>query len=728
MAPAKAEQKEIELSDSEDDNSLEENDDDYLSDTPLDIEPNYPELNDSMDSVIIITTLPKVPQAKIEKLSKVILKLVSRVGNLATFPENDYTGMIMPFDSKTSNLTCGFAFVEYETAEEALQAKKVLEGYKFDKNHTLQVFAYDDARGLEGMSDEDFVQPEPAPFVPRSSTSSWLLDDAQRDQFVIREGRETVVCWNDGVKLAPVVDYDGHREKAAGVVWCEYYVQFSPKGSYLATLVPNKGVIVWGGEKYEKLGRFPASGVQFVVFSPQEDYILTCNNKKDDNSAVKIFHIASGKLLRAFGMFPKGFEDSDKSAPPPFHWSHDDKYLARMGKDLISIYETPSMKLLEQKSLLTNGILEFQWSPKANIIAYWAPEIKNAPAHVDIISIPSREKLRQKNLFNVTSCSMVWQDEGEFLAVKVTRHTKSKKTLYNNLELFRMNDKGLPVEMLEIKDAVMALAWESRGSRFAMIHAESPTSPKVNVSFYDMMKKQDLPKKKDKSVKNSAPSIIAELHMIETLEGKQCNSLFWSPAGGVILLAALGDVAASGSLEFYDLSDKTTVIKEHYRANAVTWDPSGRTVATMVSQPIEGGHFKYAMDNGYTLWSFQGKQLSQKNYEHFYQFQWRPRQNILSKQKIQTEVKKNLKKYERQFDAADKERNWRKKLHETKAKRILRSKFRSRLGRLTEFYDSQKEERMRLTGGYDSDDESQYVFKDVTREIILEENTRSVPI
>merc|ERR1719469_622133 len=118
-----------------------------------------------MDSVIIITTLPKVPQAKIEKLSKVILKLVSRVGNLATFPENDYTGMIMPFDSKTSNLTCGFAFVEYETAEEALQAKKVLEGYKFDKNHTLQVFAYDDARGLEGMSDEDFVQPEPAPFV-----------------------------------------------------------------------------------------------------------------------------------------------------------------------------------------------------------------------------------------------------------------------------------------------------------------------------------------------------------------------------------------------------------------------------------------------------------------------------------------------------------------------------------------------------------------------------------
>lgn len=625
----------------------------------------------------------------------------------------------MPYNSE-KNTSCGFAFVEYETVEDAMKAKQVLEGYKFDKNHLLQVFEYNDAPRLAELTDEEFVQPEPAPFVPKPNTTSWLLDEAQRDQFVIREGRETVVYWNDGIKLNPVVDYDGHREKAAGVVWCEYYVQFSPKGSYFATLVPNKGVIVWGGEKYEKLGRFPASGVQFVVFSPQENYLLTCNNKKDDKNAIKIFHIASGKLLRAFPMYPKGMEE--EALPPPFQWSHDDKYIARKGKDLISIYETPTMKLLEQKSLLANGIVEFQWSPKQNVIAYWAPEEAkgNSPAHVDLISIPSRQKLRQKNLFNVTSCSMVWQDEGDFLAVKVTRHTKSKKTLYNNLELFRMKDKGLPVEMLDIKDAVMALAWEPRGSRFAMIHAESPTSSKVSVSFYDMMKTQEK--------KKGGPTIIPELHQVETLEGRQCNCIFWSPAGGVILLAALGDCAASGALEFYDLASKTSLLKEHYRANAVTWDPSGRTVATIVSQPIEGGHFKYAMDNGYILWSFQGKQLSQKSYEHFYQFQWRPREKILSKQKIQTEVLKNLKKYERQFDAADKERSMQKRLHETKGKRVLRGRFRARMNRLREFYNGQKEERLRLLGGYDSEDEGNYVVRDFTREITLEETSKSVPI
>ena len=43
-----------------DEESIEENDEDYLSDTPLDVNPTYPNLDDNMDSVIIITNLPEV--------------------------------------------------------------------------------------------------------------------------------------------------------------------------------------------------------------------------------------------------------------------------------------------------------------------------------------------------------------------------------------------------------------------------------------------------------------------------------------------------------------------------------------------------------------------------------------------------------------------------------------------------------------------------------------------
>eukprot|EP00571_Detonula_confervacea_P011392 CAMPEP_0172302166 /NCGR_PEP_ID=MMETSP1058-20130122/3911_1 /TAXON_ID=83371 /ORGANISM="Detonula confervacea, Strain CCMP 353" /LENGTH=719 /DNA_ID=CAMNT_0013012549 /DNA_START=61 /DNA_END=2220 /DNA_ORIENTATION=- len=694
--------------------------DGYFSDAPLEPEPKYAPLETKFDRCVVITNLPKIPGAKYEKLSKVILKLVSRIGNLAAYEgTDDFTGFFMPQAEDGSTVGC--AFVEYDTAGDAKKAIEVLQDYKFDKNHALQVTLYERASNLAEVEEGEFQQPEPEPFKERSNTMSWLEDSCQRDQFAIREGKETKVYWNDG-RGDPIVDYDGAREKKAGVNWCDYYVNWSPKGSYFATLVPSKGVILWGGKNFEKLGRFAAPGVDFLVFSPQENYVLTNNNNRNDPQAIKVFSIQSGKCLRTFPLYPKDFLDpslseSEKSniPPPPFQWSHDDQYLARMGKDLISVFETPSMKLLDKRSLAADGIHEFQFSPKANIIAYWAPEHKNQPAHVDIIEIPSRKKLRQKNLFNVSLCSMVWQEGGEYLGVKVTRHTKSKKTLYNNLELFRVNEPGIPVEMFDVKDAVMSFSWEPRGSRFAIIHAENPTSTKVNVTFYDMFKTLEPDKKKKKGSKEK--QIVAEVNKIETLEGKQCNSLFWSPAGGTIILAALGD-SASGTLEFYDTDSKTLVIKEHYRANQVIWDPSGRSVATTVSQPIGGGHFKFAMDNGYILWTFQGKQLSQASFEAFYQFAWRPCEKLSTKKEIAT-IAKNIKKYEKQFNAFDEAKKTQQRLQETKGKRRSRAEFRATVARLKGWRSRQKQERMELLGGYDSEDEDNFTTKEVTIETVL---------
>ena len=51
----------------------------------------------------------------------------------------------------------------------------------------------------------------------------------------------------------------------------------------------------------------------------------------------------------------------------------------------------------------------------------------------------------------------------------------------------------------------------------------------------------------------------------------------------------------------------------------VEWDPSGRYVATSVS------YYRHQMENGYTLWTFQGKQFLSLAREKFLQFQWRPR-------------------------------------------------------------------------------------------------------
>jgi translation initiation factor 3 subunit B len=341
--------------------------DGYFSDAPLDPKPKYPPLDTSFDNCVIITNLPQVPESKLEKLTKVVLKLVTKIGTVVASTDGSFDGVYMPYDTERDK-TMGFCIVEYVTPDQARNAVDVLQGYKLDKNHALRATLYKRAKELEKVTDAEFIEPPVPPFEEKPNAMEWLHDSLQRDEFVIRYGRETAVLWWDA-KNDPVVDYDGEREKELGLQWCEYYCHWSPAGSYLATLVPAKGVILWSGSKYEKAGRLPAPGVKHVLFSPQENYLLTSNDNPNDPAAIKVYHVPTGNLLRAFPLYPD--KVSRDMPPPPFLWSHDDQYLARMGDGLISIFETPSMRLLDKKSLLADGVCEFQWSPKANILAYW---------------------------------------------------------------------------------------------------------------------------------------------------------------------------------------------------------------------------------------------------------------------------------------------------------------------------------------------------------------------
>ena len=163
--------------------------DGYFSDTPLEPEPNYPPLDEQFNRCVVISNLPKVPEAKLEKLIKVVTKLVSRVGALAAYDGvPDYTGFLMP--KGADGITAGCAFVEYESAGDAKKAVEVLNEYKFDKNHVLGVTPYERARHLADTP-EEYKAPEPEPHKERPNTMEWLEDSCQRDQYAIRHGKET---------------------------------------------------------------------------------------------------------------------------------------------------------------------------------------------------------------------------------------------------------------------------------------------------------------------------------------------------------------------------------------------------------------------------------------------------------------------------------------------------------------------------------------------------------
>ncbi|CAN0573347.1 unnamed protein product, partial [Ectocarpus sp. 12 AP-2014] len=169
-----------------------------------------------------------------------------------------------------------------------------------------------------------------------------------------------------------------------------------------------------------------------------------------------------------------------------FRWSADGKYLARKGKDLISIYELPSMRLLDKKSLKAEGVSDFEWSPKDNVLAYWAPEQANAPARVSVVEIPSRKELRQKNLVMVSECRLHWQSSNSARCARVPcvrRAHEAGLMRYNNFEIFRVREPLVPVETMEKKQQVAAFAWEPAGDRFALVLGDVP---KLEVTFYTM--------------------------------------------------------------------------------------------------------------------------------------------------------------------------------------------------------------------------------------------------
>lgn len=62
----------------------------------------------------------------------------------------------------------------------------------------------------------------------------------------------------------------------------------------------------------------------------------------------------------------------------------DDKYFARLGKNVISVYETETFTLIDKKSIKAENVIDFIWSPTDSIFAQFVPEIggSNQPARV----------------------------------------------------------------------------------------------------------------------------------------------------------------------------------------------------------------------------------------------------------------------------------------------------------------------------------------------------------
>ncbi|CAN8063780.1 unnamed protein product [Agarophyton chilense] len=593
------------------------------------------------DCVVIVDNVPKIGPEKYEKLVGRLTPLFERPARMR---QDEHDKPRLNFARNESGSTLGFAIAEYMTPEDAHKAVTSLHNFQLDRSHRFWVCTAGNLEKLRNIP-ERFVPPPPLPpsLKNRPNFKSWLLDERGRDQFMIRHNHETSVYWHDHI-VKPQLDYAKVMWSDAGVVW-------SPRGTYLATF-HQRGIKLWGrttsleGEvDWVIVMRFEHSNVSLVHFSPCEKYLITFNGtepERDDKRnprAILIWDVLTGKKKRGFLGPPRSMIGPDGTIPwPIFQWSHDDKYFARLNENAISVYQTLDMGVVDKKSMKIPHVRGFAWSPTSNIMAYWTPEVNDSPARVTVVELPSKKEIRQKALYSVSSIVLHWQQEGKFLCCKVDRLTKSKKGQFTNFELFRVQAKDIPIEVLEYKekDIVQAFGWEPQGHRFAVIHGYSDKPGKTDVSFFTM------------------EGIIGELKPLFTLENRNVNQMRWSPKGRFVLLAALG--SPNGNLEWYDINDaigketpEPVGTNQHFLCNDAQWDPSGRFVSSFVT------YWRNSNENGFVIWTMYGKELCRTSVEMLYQFAWRPRPPSLLSAKQRKAIKKSLKVKKEKYEREDKD-------------------------------------------------------------------------
>ena len=624
---------------------------------------------------VVLAGLPIVGLDKADKLKLVLGKIISK---LRVDLETSCIDMPMLEGQTTS---C--AFLTCPSEDVAKQVILGCSGLQFDKQHRLAACSFSEFDRLMSVPD---AYEEPRVFR-KADLMSWLLDPAGRDQFVIRHDTLTEVFWNDPA---------GHQpDLTPSNVSAERYVAWSGSGIYLASL-NSYGVVLWAGNTFQEVKRFPHSQVTHIEFSPCDRYLLTFSSSKQGSETVQIFTIwdvFSGQELRSFRTTNEDWGI--------FKWSPSGNYLARISEGAISVYHSEDMQLLtdsagNKTSIKLAGVQSFMWSPSTDILSFF---LSGETGRMKLMEIPSRREIYTKSLTQTGNCSFHWQSEGKFLAALNSKTNKVGKVVETNVDIFFVTKRDIPACLLQIGRVVTHFAWESRGTHFSLI---VKMEHDFELRIYQL------------NLESAEAELIAQL---ET----QASEVCWAPTGGhFVLCNRAKGLVPPGQLDFFAVKGRSIqTLNSHFHSGLthVEWDPAGLHVISSTRQALIAGGS--GNTSSYAIWTCQGQSIHSATVKSLYQLVWRPRpKDILPAEKA-TEVQARAAQQASSYLEADRARAEAKKQQEQAAKNRKWELLAEHMQPYQERWRSSEAQRSALVGFTDSQDAARWRTTQTEVETIL---------
>src|SRR5690349_3591047 len=111
----------------------------------------------------------------------------------------------------------------------------------------------------------------------------------------------------------------------------------------------------------------------------------------------------------------RGFAITKEEKFTDFKWSNDSKYLARLKKDILMVYEIPKMQMIAdaegKRQPIKDGIKEYHWFPNKNFILTITEKKsgnKVSESILQFFEIPTRKTFPPSSISGFEITSLEW--------------------------------------------------------------------------------------------------------------------------------------------------------------------------------------------------------------------------------------------------------------------------------------------------------------------------------